>query len=155
MFINPKSGGLWGRLLLPIFRFYLHPIQVVNLNLGSPEKALKNFESCKKFRILVCGGDISFASIQEYWHCFFIDCTAVLAGSSLRSKNSISRTLLPLLFFHWVQEMIYQELFIGDQAILYALYNSQNSLGKRSNQGHIKVYWSFAWYILSLFILIE
>ena len=66
VFINPKSGGLWGRLLLPIFRFYLHPIQVVNLNLGSPEKALKNFESCKKFRILVCGGDISFVSIQEY-----------------------------------------------------------------------------------------
>ena len=70
VFINPKSGGLWGRLLLPIFRFYLHPIQVVNLNLGSPEKALKNFESCKKFRILVCGGDISFASIQEYWTWF-------------------------------------------------------------------------------------
>lgn len=85
----------------------------------------------------------------------FIDCTAVLAGSSLRSKSSISRTLLPLLFFHQVQEMIYQELFIGDQAILYALYYGQNSLGKRSNQRHIKVYRSFAWYILFLFILIE
>lgn len=59
VFINPRSGGLFGSQLLPRFRRLLHPIQVVDLQEKNPQEALKNFSGVENLRILVCGGDIS------------------------------------------------------------------------------------------------
>lgn len=60
VFINPRSGGLYGSQLLPRFRRLLHPIQVVNLQDKNPQEVLKNYLQVENLRILVCGGDISF-----------------------------------------------------------------------------------------------
>ena len=65
IFINSRSGGLYGNSLLPRFRRILHPIQVVDLQEKNPQEALKNYVDCDSVRILVCGGDISWVS--SYW----------------------------------------------------------------------------------------
>lgn len=63
VFINSRSGGLYGSHLLPQFRRVLHPIQVVDLQEKNPHEALRNFVELENLRILVCGGDIS----SERW----------------------------------------------------------------------------------------
>ena len=60
VFINPRSGGLYGSQLLPRFRRILHPIQVVDLQEKNPQEVLRNYVGVANLRILVCGGDISF-----------------------------------------------------------------------------------------------
>ena len=60
VFINPRSGGLYGSQLLPRFRRILHPIQVVDLQEKNPQEVLHNYVEVSNLRVLVCGGDISF-----------------------------------------------------------------------------------------------
>ena len=59
VFINSRSGGLYGSQLLPRFRRVLHPIQVIDMQDRNPGDALRNYLHCENLRILVCGGDIS------------------------------------------------------------------------------------------------
>ena len=65
VFVNSKSGGNQGRLLISQLRRVLNPIQVHDLALGPPDRVLESFSALPKSRILVCGGDGTVAWIMD------------------------------------------------------------------------------------------
>eukprot|EP00520_Triparma_pacifica_P006398 CAMPEP_0118672428 /NCGR_PEP_ID=MMETSP0785-20121206/22534_1 /TAXON_ID=91992 /ORGANISM="Bolidomonas pacifica, Strain CCMP 1866" /LENGTH=836 /DNA_ID=CAMNT_0006567387 /DNA_START=209 /DNA_END=2717 /DNA_ORIENTATION=- len=65
VFVNSKSGGNQGRLLISQLRRVLNPIQVHDLASGPPDRVLKSFSALPKSRILVCGGDGTVAWIMD------------------------------------------------------------------------------------------
>ena len=65
VFVNSKSGGNQGRLLISQLRRVLNPIQVHDLASGPPDRVLSSFSALPKSRILVCGGDGTVAWIMD------------------------------------------------------------------------------------------
>ena len=63
-FVNSRSGGNQGKVLIRQLKRVLNPIQVWDLADGGPEKVLKSFVDVPKSRILVCGGDGTVAWIM-------------------------------------------------------------------------------------------
>ena len=62
VFVNTKSGGQTGELLLYRLRSLLHENQVYDLlKDGGPKKGLDFFKDVPGFRVLVCGGDGSIS----------------------------------------------------------------------------------------------
>ncbi|XP_022245665.1 diacylglycerol kinase theta-like, partial [Limulus polyphemus] len=57
VFVNVKSGGCQGLVLLSSFRKLLNPYQVYDLENGGPLPGLYVFRRVKDYKILVCGGD--------------------------------------------------------------------------------------------------
>lgn len=56
-FVNSRSGLSQGVYLIHQLRALLNPIQVVDLAVDDPLKALRQFLELPRLRILVCGGD--------------------------------------------------------------------------------------------------
>jgi hypothetical protein len=59
-FINGKSGGQQGKILISILRELLNPFQVFDITACDPTQVLREFIGIKSLRILVAGND-SFA----------------------------------------------------------------------------------------------
>mmetsp|Transcript_36159 Transcript_36159/g.84530 ORF Transcript_36159/g.84530 Transcript_36159/m.84530 type:complete len:907 (+) Transcript_36159:389-3109(+) len=57
VFVNSRSGGSQGRVLIPQLRRLLNPIQIWDLAEGGPDPVLESFSVLRRLRILVCGGD--------------------------------------------------------------------------------------------------
>lgn len=57
VFVNSRSGGQQGQLLIGQLRRLLNPIQVWDLAVGSPDRILESFCALTRLRIMVCGGD--------------------------------------------------------------------------------------------------
>eukprot|EP01063_Lacrimia_lanifica_P013808 TRINITY_DN20414_c0_g1_i1.p1 TRINITY_DN20414_c0_g1~~TRINITY_DN20414_c0_g1_i1.p1 ORF type:complete len:542 (+),score=180.57 TRINITY_DN20414_c0_g1_i1:38-1663(+) len=56
-FVNSKSGGGQGAVLLRSLKSLLNNYQVFDLAKGNPKKALAGFKALERFNVLVCGGD--------------------------------------------------------------------------------------------------
>ncbi|KAL7670620.1 hypothetical protein ACOME3_005554 [Neoechinorhynchus agilis] len=57
IFVNTKSGGQQGTLLISRFRQLVNPHQVFDLEHGGPLPGLYVFRSVPRYKILICGGD--------------------------------------------------------------------------------------------------
>ena len=56
-FVNPKSGGQKGRIVLEILKNYLPKANVFDLTKGGPEASLEMHKEKKDLKIIACGGD--------------------------------------------------------------------------------------------------
>ncbi|GMH51757.1 hypothetical protein TrRE_jg3414 [Triparma retinervis] len=65
VFVNSKSGGNQGRLLISQLKRVLNPIQVHDLAKGPPDGVLESFAALPRSRVLVCGGDGTVAWIMD------------------------------------------------------------------------------------------
>eukprot|EP00116_Pleurobrachia_bachei_P002310 sb/3462572/ len=57
VFVNPKSGGNEGVMLMRTFQWFLNPRQVFDLTEGGPTMGLQLYQNVPNLRILCCGGD--------------------------------------------------------------------------------------------------
>ncbi len=65
VFVNAKSGGNQGLLILTQMKQLLNPIQVYDLADGDPTAALQKFMVLPRLRLLVCGGDGSVSWVMN------------------------------------------------------------------------------------------
>mmetsp|Transcript_19281 Transcript_19281/g.25128 ORF Transcript_19281/g.25128 Transcript_19281/m.25128 type:complete len:722 (-) Transcript_19281:24-2189(-) len=94
VFVNKKSGGQQGELLLYQLRALLHPWQVYDLKKGSgPEVGLKVFSKVPMFRILVAGGDGTIAWVLETLDRMNLDYRPPVAILPLGTGNDLARVL--------------------------------------------------------------
>jgi len=93
VFANPKSGGNRGAVLMKYFKRLLNPIQVFDITNGGPERGLTKFESCKKLRVLGCGGDGTIAWILSVLDKLNMSQTTSVAILPLGTGNDLARVL--------------------------------------------------------------
>ena len=65
IFINKKSGGQIGSTLLERLKPSFPSAQVCDLSLNSASDYLRLYSSCKKLRVLICGGDGTVGWIMD------------------------------------------------------------------------------------------
>eukprot|EP00752_Nemacystus_decipiens_P015578 g13901.t1 len=65
VFINSKSGGKQGGVLLSRFRALLNPLQVSDLSQEDPLEVLHRFRNVNNLRLLACGGDGTVAWLLQ------------------------------------------------------------------------------------------
>lgn len=56
-FVNPKSGGQKGRIVLERLKNYLHKDNVFDLTKGGPKPGLEKHKDKKNLKVIACGGD--------------------------------------------------------------------------------------------------
>lgn len=65
VFVNSKSGGKQGGVLISRFRALLNPLQVFDLSQDDPLEVLQRFRNVPNLRLLACGGDGTVAWLLE------------------------------------------------------------------------------------------
>uniref|UniRef100_A0A6S8B0V1 Diacylglycerol kinase n=2 Tax=Aplanochytrium stocchinoi TaxID=215587 RepID=A0A6S8B0V1_9STRA len=94
VFVNKKSGGQQGELLLYQLRALLHHWQVYDLKKGhDPEVGLKFFAKVPMFRILIAGGDGTIAWVLETLDKMKLDYRPPVAILPLGTGNDLARVL--------------------------------------------------------------
>eukprot|EP01029_Cantina_marsupialis_P031658 TRINITY_DN9186_c0_g1_i1.p1 TRINITY_DN9186_c0_g1~~TRINITY_DN9186_c0_g1_i1.p1 ORF type:complete len:629 (-),score=179.92 TRINITY_DN9186_c0_g1_i1:118-2004(-) len=94
VFVNPKSGGKRGGLLLQEFRSYLNPIQVCALDgAHPPEVGLRLFKNVPRFRIIVCGGDGTVGWVLQALDKMQLKYRPPIAVLPLGTGNDLARCL--------------------------------------------------------------
>ncbi|CAN0568708.1 unnamed protein product, partial [Ectocarpus sp. 12 AP-2014] len=65
VFVNSKSGGKQGGVLISRFRALLNPLQVIDLSQEDPLEVLQRFRNVANLRLLACGGDGTVAWLLQ------------------------------------------------------------------------------------------
>ncbi|CAM9813637.1 unnamed protein product [Ectocarpus sp. 6 AP-2014] len=65
VFVNSKSGGKQGGVLISRFRALLNPLQVIDLSQENPLEVLQRFRNVANLRLLACGGDGTVAWLLQ------------------------------------------------------------------------------------------
>jgi hypothetical protein len=93
VFVNRKSGGHAGEVLLSCFSDLLNPLQVWDLSDGGPRDALTLFRRVPNLRILACGGDGTIGWVAEAVHDANLAPGAALCPVPLGTGNDFARAL--------------------------------------------------------------
>jgi diacylglycerol kinase (ATP) len=91
VFVNSRSGPQQGDLLVGQLRRLLNPIQVWDLDDGSPERVLESFCALSRLRILVCGGDGTVSWIISCLEKMKIERWPPIAILPLGTGNDLAR----------------------------------------------------------------
>jgi len=94
VFVNTRSGGQYGSLLLLALARLLERHQIFDLNAdGGPEKGLLKYKDVKNLRILVCGGDGSVGWVLNTIDKIGFINPPPIAILPLGTGNDLARTL--------------------------------------------------------------
>lgn len=92
VFVNSKSGGGQGQLILNQMLWLLNPRQVFDITLGGPKFGLSLYKHTN-FRILCCGGDGTAGWINSVIEELGFDVKPPIAVLPLGTGNDLSRVL--------------------------------------------------------------
>ena len=94
VFVNPKSGGQRGQMLLFQLRALFHEKQVYDIiNDGGPKRGLKFFRNVPSFRIVVCGGDGTVAWVLSTLDELEFEYRPPVAVFPMGTGNDMARVL--------------------------------------------------------------
>ena len=94
VFVNRKSGGQHGQMLLLQLRALLHEKQVYDIiGDGGPRKGLNFFKDVPSFRIVVCGGDGTVAWVLSTLDELAFEYRPPVAVFPMGTGNDMARVL--------------------------------------------------------------
>lgn len=96
VFVNRRSGGGAGDLLLFQLRHLLNPLQVYDLSdpqAPGPKRGLLKFKNVPRFRILVCGGDGTVGWVLSVLDELHLEYRPPVAVLPLGTGNDLARVL--------------------------------------------------------------
>jgi diacylglycerol kinase (ATP) len=92
-FVNSRSGGNNGKIVMGELKRLLNPIQVVDILESNPLKVLEAFSVISSFRVLVCGGDGTVCWVLSEIENLHIDSRPPVAIYPLGTGNDLARVM--------------------------------------------------------------